>query len=757
MIFIILLLIFLLFIFIYFKIYKKKDNFSNQINKIKIVMFYDDAIKNYSILSEKINKIYTNKHNYDLIVYNESFDKNRAPQWNKVMAVLKTFEKYPNTTAIIWIDSDAIFNMHSIKIESFLDKYKENIIIADDKMHGHLDKSGIFINTGVMIFRNTKWVINLLNKWWDYNGIYLKQPLHEQQVLNDMLNNNILDCKKNIKIVPANEINSISQHYTDTDFIWHLMATNNTKREEIFKYKLLEKEKENENNPPFPIDIVYTWAGENNEVNNIRTSNNDELMYSLRGVEQYLPWVNRIFILMNPPKKIPSWFKNDYNMDKIIIVDHYDTFDSSDNHIFLPTTNSNSIETTLHKIPELSEHFIYFNDDIFVTQKLSYTHFFTSDGKPILTTQMNYKTVQKFNFPPTIIGIYSHIPFPILKSQMKKFTEIYSEFINIVRINRNDVGCDICQKYELACPCMQLQGTLGVFMTENGMTNLKYFDENSKYLFGNDNIDKLINNLSNLPPIICIQDGDKNINTRKDNIDKTKQILNKIFPNKASFEKNSIPKKIISTYYDKNKIPIKVINNIKKFASNYEYIVFDDDEIIDFLKNFYPTNVLDAFYKLEGAHKADLFRYCYLYIYGGVYLDIKTELIQDLDNILNKNNIELYTVLSIVSNTIYQGIIVTIPNNKIFLELIDFIINIKKPILKTNYLIFTQDFYNNLEKYNKKKLEKGFNNNNVYLFYEICNNNSLECGGKLDRYGLCCYVYDEGKKIIKTRYSEYPW
>ena len=109
------------------------------------------------------------------------------------------------------------------------------------------------------------------------------------------------------------------------------------------------------NKTPFPIYIVYTWAGEDIS-DNIRLSNNNELKYSLRSVYKYAPWVNHIYILMNPPKRKPSWFNNDYNR-LITIVDQRETFPKG---CVLPNTNSNAIETTLHNIKGLSEHFIYF-------------------------------------------------------------------------------------------------------------------------------------------------------------------------------------------------------------------------------------------------------------------------------------------------------------------------------------------------------------------------------------------------------------
>ncbi len=218
---------------------------------------------------------------------------------------------------------------------------------------------------------------------------------------------------------------------------------------------------------------------------------------------------------------------------------------------------------------------------------------------------------------------------------------------------------------------------------------------------------------------------------------------------------NKIPKIIISTYHNKNMIPNKVYRNIKKYAPNYKHIIYDDNDIVMFLKKYYNPKILETFYKLNGAHKADLFRYCYLYKFGGIYLDIKTELIQNIDTIFNKKNINLYTVFSMFPGTIYQGIIAAVPNMLIFEDLIKFMVQIKKPVRP--YFAFTYDFYRKLKIYCFQNLNRGYNNKNVYLFYEKCTRNPFDCKDGLDRYNKCCYVYDNNLKIIKTRYSDYPW
>ena len=117
----------------------------------------------------------------------------------------------------------------------------------------------------------------------------------------------------------------------------------------------------------------------------------------------------------------------------------------------------------------------------------------------------------------------------------------------------------------------------------------------------------------------------------------------------------------------------------------------------------------------------------------------------------------LYTVLSIVNNTLFQGLIATPPKNKIFLDLINFIKTKKEPF---EYHTFTKDFYNKIYNDTKKPLKEELNigkNMNYYLFKEKCTSNKEDCYDGLDNKGLCCFLYDKNQPIIKVRYADYPW
>ena len=222
------------------------------------------------------------------------------------------------------------------------------------------------------------------------------------------------------------------------------------------------------------------------------------------------------------------------------------------------------------------------------------------------------------------------------------------------------------------------------------------------------------------------------------------------------FEPKTKEKYLFQTYVDKSKIPMDIYYNIKKYAPTYKHLIYDDNDIEIFLKEYFNKNVLDTFKSLkEGAHKADLTRYCLLYIYGGLYLDIKTELIKNVSNIFVDPNV-FYSVISHYKDHLYQGIISTPPLNPLFLSLIDYIVTTGNP---SDYIDFCKDMYTQINKSLTEKIKSGKNitkNGSVYyLFEERCSDSDALCYDGLDRRGLCCFIWDGKEPIIKTRRSSY--
>src|SRR3546814_855429 len=137
------------------------------------------------------------------------------------------------------------------------------------------------------------------------------------------------------------------------------------------------------------IDFVITWVDMNdpkwkqgfasysgkidnkkNEVTEARFRDHGLLRYWFRGVDKFAPWVRNIDFVTCGQQ--PEWL--DTSHPKLRMVNHEDYIPKQ----FLPCFNSSLIEIYLHRIPELAEHFVYFNDDFFIINHLPETRFFTN-------------------------------------------------------------------------------------------------------------------------------------------------------------------------------------------------------------------------------------------------------------------------------------------------------------------------------------------------------------------------------------------
>jgi hypothetical protein len=145
----------------------------------------------------------------------------------------------------------------------------------------------------------------------------------------------------------------------------------------------------------FPIDAVYTWvdgadslwrarrdaalaeAGALREAaaGEARFTSRDELRYSLRSLTACAPWIRHVWIVTDG--QVPPWL--DETHPGVTVVDHKEIFTDPS---VLPVFNSHAIETQLHHIDGLSEHFLYLNDDFFLGRPLPASTFFDGNGLP---------------------------------------------------------------------------------------------------------------------------------------------------------------------------------------------------------------------------------------------------------------------------------------------------------------------------------------------------------------------------------------
>ena len=147
-----------------------------------------------------------------------------------------------------------------------------------------------------------------------------------------------------------------------------------------------------------PVDAVITWVDGDDPrhtekrarflpeglkvkgAESTRFSSENEIIYCVLSILKFAPYFNKIYIVTDeqtPPifdaveKLYPS------QRNKIEIVDHKEIFEGFEDA--LPTFNSISIEMVLHRIKDLNDRFVYFNDDVFLVRPTSVEDWFPDD------------------------------------------------------------------------------------------------------------------------------------------------------------------------------------------------------------------------------------------------------------------------------------------------------------------------------------------------------------------------------------------
>jgi inositol phosphorylceramide mannosyltransferase catalytic subunit len=106
---------------------------------------------------------------------------------------------------------------------------------------------------------------------------------------------------------------------------------------------------------------------------------------------------------------------------------------------------------------------------------------------------------------------------------------------------------------------------------------------------------------------------------------------------------NIIPKIIYRTHIDIEKIKPyqKVLDKTKEILPDYETKIYYNKDVKEYIKNNFSERIYNAYNSINddfGPAKADFFRYLIIYKEGGIYLDIKSGPIKNIDNIIEKLN-----------------------------------------------------------------------------------------------------------------------
>lgn len=206
----------------------------------------------------------------------------------------------------------------------------------------------------------------------------------------------------------------------------------------------------------FPIDLVFTWVNADDPdwqelyksyapkihtdgTSRARFHNRDELKYALRSWDSYAPFINNIYIVSNCAP--PPWLN--LSINNIRWVRHEEILPAE----ALPTFSSHAIESCIHKIDGLAEHFIYSNDDFLLTRPSKPGDFFYANGiakvriepygmvnggvqighPDYLNAARNSNVLLEGTFSKTSTQLVTHSPQPIIKSIIFELEELYSQ------------------------------------------------------------------------------------------------------------------------------------------------------------------------------------------------------------------------------------------------------------------------------------------------------------------------------------------
>lgn len=176
------------------------------------------------------------------------------------------------------------------------------------------------------------------------------------------------------------------------------------------------------------------------------------LKYLLRGIENRMPFVRNVYLVVSHPSQVPEWV----DRKNLKIVLHRDIIPEE----FLPTFNCNPIEMHLHRISGLDEEYLYFNDDMFPVGDCKPEDFFRN-GRPVIGYYRHfiagnmYKKIcrnsdrlarKALGLKPSFFFMRpQHICSPMLKSQCEELYSMVEEQVRRTSASRTRTENDLNQ------------------------------------------------------------------------------------------------------------------------------------------------------------------------------------------------------------------------------------------------------------------------------------------------------------------------
>ena len=217
------------------------------------------------------------------------------------------------------------------------------------------------------------------------------------------------------------------------------------------------------------------------------------------------------------------------------------------------------------------------------------------------------------------------------------------------------------------------------------------------------------------------------------------------------------PKILFLTAASRDDVPQYVFDRFAHFAKGYTVKFFDDGSCRESLRAF-GRPVVEKFDSLKGAHRADLWRYCMLYLYGGVYADIKTVFTRPLDEVITDRT-QNYTVIGWRGpddpvDHIHQGFIATVPHNPVIMECILHVLS--EPVPVVDYHVFVKKFVEILQDTVGDVVVGTVAD---WTFFQETELHTEEACAQRDHVGFCRleFLNERGETMAVCRDPDYPW
>ena len=182
--------------------------------KIAVTTLYTPEIADFSEEAVKNFRMYCDLHGYDLFVYDKSIKEGLRGNWCKPAVLLSKIKKYDY---VVWLDSDIAILDINRKLEDIIEPHKDKLFIATD------DMGAWHINNGFMIFKNTKYVQDMLSILWKMQSQFTSRRRGDQKFFIDFLEQIKLP-KEKYHLYPQSEICAPLLLKNDKSFSVHIMG-----------------------------------------------------------------------------------------------------------------------------------------------------------------------------------------------------------------------------------------------------------------------------------------------------------------------------------------------------------------------------------------------------------------------------------------------------------------------------------------------------------------------------------------------------